>query len=81
MVLLIITIAVLIIINIYVSFRVFRCNFLTGFQKVAQTIIIWLIPMIGAILIFAFISNYNKPNPFRSPNDEQGHDSMSGGVQ
>ena len=79
--LLIITIATLIIINIYVSFRVFRCGFLGGFQQVAQTIIIWLIPMIGAIIIFSFVSSYNKSSPFKTPNDAQGHDSMPGEVQ
>ncbi len=81
MVLLIIAIAALIMINIYASFRVLRCDFLDVFQKIAQTTIIWLIPMIGAIIILSFISSYNKPNPFKSPSDDQSHNSLPGGVQ
>ena len=72
--LLIIAIAVLIIVNIYVSFSVSRCDFLEVFQKIAQTIIIWLVPIIGAIIIFAFISSYYKPSPFRDRGDDQHHD-------
>lgn len=74
--LLITAIAVLIIVNIYVSFSVFRCDFLEVFQKIAQTIIIWLVPMIGAIIIFAFISSYYKPSPFRDRSDDQSHDGI-----
>jgi hypothetical protein len=51
------------------------------FQKVAQTIVIWLIPIIGAIIIYSFVSSYDKSNPPRNPNDGQGNDSMAGGVQ
>ncbi len=79
--LLIIAIAVLIIINIHVSFRLLKCDSLEVFQKVAQTIVIWLIPIIGAIIIYSFVSSYDKPNPPRNRNDGQGNDSMPGGVQ
>jgi len=71
----------LIVINIYVSMTVSKCDSLGVFQKVAQTIVIWLIPIIGAIIIFSFITSYDKPNPPRNPNDGQGNDSMPGGVQ
>ena len=79
--LLIIAIVVLIIINIYVSFRLLKCDSLEVFQKGAQTIVIWLIPIIGAIIIYSFVSSYDKPNPPRNPNDGQDNDSMPGGVQ
>lgn len=78
---LIIAIVVLIILNVSVSYRLLKCDSLTVYQKVAQSIIIWLIPIIGAVIILAFISSYDEPDPPRNRNDGQGHDSMPGGVQ
>lgn len=81
MALLITSIVILILSNSYVSYRVLKSDSFEAFQKVTQLLIVWLIPIIGAIVVFAFISSDEKPNRPRNPNDGQGHDSCIGGTE
>lgn len=46
--------------NVVVSARVVKCPMLSTFQKAAQCSIVWLVPIIGAVGIWAFLrSQYN----------------------
>lgn len=46
--------------NIRVSVLVINCSMFSSFQKVAQCSIVWLVPVIGAVGIWAFVrSQYN----------------------
>jgi hypothetical protein len=46
--------------NIRVSALVIKCPMFSLFQKVAQCLIVWLIPLLGAVGIWAFVrSQYN----------------------
>jgi len=69
-----------IILNIYVTIRVWRKSDFEKFQKIAQSIIIWVIPIIGALVILAFIKSDETPKGPYNPNDGQGNDGMPGGV-
>lgn len=46
--------AVLVLINSYVSIFLLRRNDLESIQKVLQIVIVWLIPLIGAIGLWLF---------------------------
>ncbi len=46
--------------NIRVSALVIKCPMFSSFQKVAQCLIVWLVPLLGAVGIWAFVrSQYN----------------------
>ncbi|GLX76714.1 hypothetical protein tinsulaeT_00540 [Thalassotalea insulae] len=53
----IILISILVIINIAVSLFLFRRDDLEKFQKVGQTIVVWLIPFVGAVIMWVFNRN------------------------
>ena len=72
---------VIVLVNFYVTLRLWKLETLELFQKVAQSLIIWLVPIIGALIIWLVIKDDESPPSGRNPNDNQGHDSMPGGVQ
>ena len=74
-------ILIVILFNIYATIRVWSKNEFDKFQKTAQSIIVWLVPIIGALLILTFIKDDETPKGPRNPNDGQGVDGMPGGVQ
>jgi hypothetical protein len=46
--------------NIFVSVLVIKCPMFSSFQKAAQCSIVWLIPLLGGVGIWAFVrSQYN----------------------
>ena len=47
-------IAILICINIAVTSFLFRLDTLNTFQKYAQTLIVWFIPFLGALMLWLF---------------------------
>ncbi len=77
----IILIALLVVLNIYASFKLLRSIVFENIQKIFQIIIIWLLPFIGAALILLFLKDDQTPRGPRNPNDGQGVDGMPGGVQ
>lgn len=47
-------------INLYISIIVIRCPFYSPTQKLAQCLIVWLIPIIGPVGIWSFMrAQYN----------------------
>ena len=75
------SIAIIVLLNLYVSIRIWRKEEFSHFQKVSQSIIVWLIPLVGALLIMAFIKDDETPKGPYNTNDGQGVDGMPGGVQ
>lgn len=73
--------AALVVLNIYVTVRLLLKAELTGFQKIAQITIIWIIPILGAFTILTFIKDDETPKGPQNPNDGQGVDGMPGGIQ
>ena len=69
----------LIIINIIVSIYIFRNENYEKFQKVTQIAIIWIIPFIGAIIIFVInmsidsIGNQKNKNPGGGGSSDSGY--------
>ena len=76
-----VTVLIVIILNVYATLRVSRKDDFEKFQKIAQSAIIWLVPIIGALFILSFIKADETPKGPYNPNDGQGNDSMPGGVQ
>ena len=77
----ILSIVIAILLNAYATIRIWRKEEFTKFQKGAQSLIVWLIPFIGALFILAFIKDDETPKGPYNPNDGQGVDGMPGGVQ
>ncbi len=62
---LLIGLGILIVLNVAVSFYLYKRDDLDNFQKVAQIVIVWLIPFVGAIALWLFNrsqDNDNKPS-------------------
>lgn len=54
------TIGIVALANIRVSTLVIRCPMFSSFQKLAQCAIVWFVPLLGAVGIWAFVrSQYN----------------------
>ncbi|KZN35732.1 hypothetical protein N474_18315 [Pseudoalteromonas luteoviolacea CPMOR-2] len=53
---------VLVIINIMVSVLIFRRVDIEKFQKIAQTIIVWLIPFVGGVGLWLFYRGQDQEN-------------------
>ena len=67
--------------NLYVTIRLWCKDGFNRFQKIAQSIIIWVFPVLGAILILTFIKDDETPKGPYNRNNGQGVDGMPGGVQ
>lgn len=67
--------------NVYVTIRLLMKAEFNRYQKVAQSIIIWFVPIFGALLIFIFIKDDETPKGPRNPNDKQGVGVIQDGVQ
>ena len=59
---LIASIVALAILNLSVSIYLFKRNDLDRFQKIAQVIVVWLIPFIGAIGLWLFNRSHDSDN-------------------
>lgn len=47
-------------VNLLISFMVIRSQFYSPFQKLAQCLIVWLVPIVGAVGVWAFLrAQYN----------------------
>jgi hypothetical protein len=49
--------------NLIVTVQVFRADFLAGKQKIAQGLVIWLVPIFGAIAISMFLKSNREAAP------------------
>ena len=62
-------VVVLLLLNIYVNIRlVLSANF-NHFQKTAQSIMIWLLPFIGVLIVYYFVYDQSRiltPNKYNS---------------
>ncbi len=58
----IVLIAMLLIANAFATWRVKRDEFAEPWQRIAQLIAIWLVPVIGAIIVFAIHRRSEEPS-------------------
>jgi len=69
--------------NVYVTYKICKSNSLENFQKIAFSIIVWLIPFIGAFGILHFLKDDDIPRGPRNNNSEinsiMGPPGMGGG--
>ena len=49
--------------NLFVSIYIIRRDDLENFQKFAQTLIVWIIPLLGATALWMFHYNSDNPKP------------------
>jgi hypothetical protein len=74
--------SVLFLLNVAVSLKVALSKTLTSMQKLLQGIFIWLIPILGAIIVYLVHRSDNEPRgPAEPPFGGGAHDGMPGGVQ
>ena len=74
--------SILLILNVAVSLKVALSKFLTGMQKLLQGAIIWLLPFLGAIIVYlVHRSNDDPRGPAEPPFGGGANDGMPGGVQ
>ena len=74
--------ASLLAINCIVSLRIWLSKGLSTAQKVAQTCIVWLVPVFGAVIVYLVQRSDSDPHsPVKPPFGGGGHDGMPGGVQ
>ena len=64
--------------NIVATVMLIRSNFETTFQKLAQGFLIWAIPVIGAILIIAVLTNTRNVSRSRTADAGLSTNVMSG---
>ena len=72
---------VIVLLNIYATVRLWRSDSFNQFQKTAQSVIVWLLPVVGAVMVIAFIKEDETPKGPDNPNNGQGVDGVPGGVQ
>ena len=65
-------------INIFVTVFLFRLDTLDSFQKYAQTLIVWFLPIVGALVLWLFnrndCVNYKSTEFGVGPRDSSGSD-------
>lgn len=54
------------VLNLVVMVGVWRDSGLSGFQKLGQSVLIWLLPVIGASIVLAFLGQNHTRNEMRS---------------
>jgi hypothetical protein len=54
---------IVIVLNIYVNFRLILSSDFDRFQKIAQSIIIWVIPFFGAVIVWFIVSDSGGKGP------------------
>jgi hypothetical protein len=87
-------IAAVVIANLAVSVALLRCHFYTPLQKLAQSAIVWLVPILGAVGIWAFLRAQYKWEKYDTRAFPEGtqkgvaievsnaiHDSFGGGAE
>jgi hypothetical protein len=58
--------SLLVLLNLVVMIGVWRDSGLSGFQKSGQTLLIWLLPAIGASIVLAFLGQNHTRDEMRS---------------
>jgi hypothetical protein len=72
----------LVLLNVMVSLKVVLAKTPTGTQKILQGALVWLVPVLGAILVYLVHRSDNEPRgPAEPPLGGGAHDGMPGGVQ
>ena len=51
---------VVVVLNVVVSFALYRDGGLNGLQKIAQAAIVWLLPVVGAVSILMLIASHHS---------------------
>ena len=67
--------------NSYVNIKLVRSEVFERFQKIAQSILIWLLPIIGAAVVLYIIKDNDRKPPPSSRDRNYANDSLPGGVQ
>jgi hypothetical protein len=72
----------LLLLDIFVSLQLLMARDLTNTQKSVQVLIVWLIPLFGAVGIFLMRRSDREPRgPNEPPFGGGANDGMAGGVQ
>jgi len=66
------------VINATVTVLVLRSVSLLRTQKLAQCLIVWLVPVLGAIVVAIFLSSNREPSPHRRTHHTRGEEDYPG---
>ena len=67
--------------NLYVNIRLLISSSFERIQKIVQSIMIWLLPVIGASIVLYFLNDSDQDPPTKPNNQNYANDSMPSGVQ
>lgn len=67
--------------NIYTSYRMYKSDYYEHFQKIFQLFMIWCIPFVGILIVLFFLSDERSSTPSFSDNSgaETGYSSCTDG--
>lgn len=66
--------------SLYMLYSLWLRDEYSNIQKVAQSILIICLPLLGSVIIHAMIREFDRVLMPRNPNDGMGHDEPSGGA-
>jgi hypothetical protein len=55
-VILVIVVGIAVLLSVVATWMVRRCGALSSFQKVAQIVLVWVVPLVGAIVVIAILT-------------------------
>lgn len=72
----------LLVLDCFVSVLILRDSGITSMQKLLQLLVIWLLPLLGAVVVYLVHRSDDEPRgPAEPPFGGGANDGMSGGVQ
>ena len=74
-------IAMLLVMNVVATFKVYVSQFYEPSQKAMQYILIWLIPVLGAILCYGLAKQNDGPHSGKYPEDISLYDDGNVGIE
>lgn len=67
--------------NLYINIKLLLSNLFDKTQKIMQSLIIWLLPLVGGLVVLYFINDDDQGPPRNRKKGNYANDSMPGGVQ
>ena len=72
----------ILVVNCFVSVVVLRDSGITSVQKLLQLLVIWILPLLGAVVVYLVHRSDDEPRgPAEPPFGGGANDGMPGGVQ
>ena len=70
---------IVLIINLYVTYKLYKSDYYEKHQKIYQTLIIWLLPILGFLIVMYFLSEDDKITKGQNNSGSNSVDNFDGG--